>query len=124
MFPDAGFHVLGAPTAAEPDTVHFSILDDSRCFDGHFEREPVFPGVAQLALALTACAVWDRSEPRALVGVNDLRFKQMLRPGDRIQVVLAAARAPFSVRFEIRRGADLVSVGVLQFAPLGDPAHG
>jgi 3-hydroxymyristoyl/3-hydroxydecanoyl-(acyl carrier protein) dehydratase len=124
MFPDAGFQVIGAPTTEEPDTVHFSILHDSRCFDGHFDGEPVFPGVAQIALALRACAVRDRIEPPALVGVSDLRFKRILRPGDQVEVVLASARAPFSVRFEIRRSADLVTVGVLQFAAIDDPIHG
>ncbi len=124
MFADAGFQVVAAPTAGEPDTVRFEIRNDSRCFDGHFDGEPVFPGVAQIALALSACAVLDRLEPRVLVGVRDLRFKQILRPGDQVEVVLAAARAPFSVRFEIRRSADLVTVGVLLFAALDDPSHG
>lgn len=124
MFPDAGFQLIDAPTAEEPDTVRFSIRNDSRCFDGHFDGEPVFPGVAQIALALSACAIRDPIEPRVLVGVSDLRFKQILRPGDQVEVVLAAARAPFSIRFEIRRGADLVTVGVLQFAAVDDPSHG
>ena len=124
MFPDAGFQLLSAPSAAEPDTVHFAIENDSRCFDGHFDGEPVFPGVAHLALALGACAVRDRGVSRVLTGVYDLRFKRKLLPGDQVMVVLAAGRAPSSCRFEIRRGTELVTAGLLQFASVDDPAHG
>lgn len=69
-------------------------------FQGHFPGEPVMPGVLVVeALAqLGALAVLSREESRGklalFVGINAFRFRQVVRPGDRLdlEVVLTAAR--------------------------------
>jgi hypothetical protein len=125
LFPDAGFDAMAAPPVAPSGSFHFKISDDSRCFDGHFDREPILPGVVHLALALTACAAGrGPNDTRTLTGVKDIRFRRKLRPGDEVEVVLVEGREPFSVRFEIRRGGDPATAGVLLFAPPDDSQHG
>jgi 3-hydroxymyristoyl/3-hydroxydecanoyl-(acyl carrier protein) dehydratase len=91
----------------------------SRCFDGHFDGAPILPGVAHLALALTACGE-ETDGPRVVTGVRGFRLKHPLGPGDEVEVLLADGREPCSVRFEIRCQGQAASVGVLLFAPGGD----
>lgn len=92
------------------------LAEASRCFEGHFEGAPILPGVAHLALALSACG-GEPGRPRVLTGVRDFRLKRPLGPRDQVEVVLADGREPGSVRFEIRCHGEAASVGVLLFAP-------
>jgi 3-hydroxymyristoyl/3-hydroxydecanoyl-(acyl carrier protein) dehydratase len=91
----------------------------SRCFEGHFEGAPILPGVAHLALALSACG-GEADRPRVVTGVRAFRLKRPLEPGDEVEVVLADGREPGSVRFEIRCHGEAASVGVLLFSPVDE----
>ncbi|MEO8678369.1 MAG: hydroxymyristoyl-ACP dehydratase [Vicinamibacterales bacterium] len=84
----------------------------SRCFDGHFDGAPILPGVAHLALALSACAA---QSGRAVVlkALRDFRLKNPLMPGDDVDVRLTPGSDASEIRFEIRRRGEAASVGVL-----------
>jgi 3-hydroxymyristoyl/3-hydroxydecanoyl-(acyl carrier protein) dehydratase len=124
LFPEAGFDAIAAPPAGQPGSFHFRLSEDSRCFDGHFDGEPILPGVVHLALALTACAKrHEAGSARVLTGVKDLRFRRKLHPGDEVEIVLIDGREPLSVRFEIRCGGELATAGLLLFMPRDDPRH-
>lgn len=118
MFPDAGFVRL---PAGEDGAAAFRLDRESHCFDGHFDGAPVLPGVAHVALALSAGRE-SATPARALVGLRDLRFLQPLAPGDTVDVRLKPAADEMSARFEIRRHRELVSSGQLVFAP-SDAVH-
>ncbi len=93
------------------------LAEGSRCFEGHFEGAPILPGVAHLALALSACA-GEAGSPRVVTGVRDFRLERPLGPGDEVEVLLADDGEARSVRFEIRCRGETASVGVLLFALL------
>jgi 3-hydroxymyristoyl/3-hydroxydecanoyl-(acyl carrier protein) dehydratase len=118
-FPDAGFSLLPCLTAAPARTSRWRLDEHSRCFEGHFEGRPILPGIAHVALVLSACAE-EAGEARVLVGLRDLRFKHPLGPGDEVDVILADGRDLASVRFEIRRRGEAASTGVLLFADGAD----
>ena len=120
-FPEAGFVPLPAHPTAPHRSSRFLLAEASRCFEGHFEGAPILPGVAHLALALSACGE-EAVSPRVITGVRDFRLKRPLRPADEVEVVLAEDREPRSVRFEIRCHGETASVGVLLFALLQDGA--
>lgn len=122
-FPEAGFVPLPASPGAPPRTSRWRIPPQSRCFEGHFAGDPILPGVAHVALALSACAR-EAGDPQLVKGLQDLRLKIPLRPGDEVDVVLAAGREPLSVRFEIRRDGEPASTGLLLFTGAAEPAHG
>ena len=104
--------------------MHFKVSGQSRCFDGHFDDAPTLPGVAHLALVLTACAQQAEGSGRGmLVGVRDVRFRRKLGPGDEVEIVLTAGREPFSVRFDIRCGGESATAGQLLFAPPDEVRH-
>jgi 3-hydroxymyristoyl/3-hydroxydecanoyl-(acyl carrier protein) dehydratase len=114
-FPDAGFIALPRLTNAPARTSSWRLDEHSRCFEGHFEGRPILPGIAHLALVLSACAE-EMGETRVLAGLRDLRFKHPLGPGDEVDVILADDRDLASVRFEIRSRGEAASTGVLLFA--------
>jgi hypothetical protein len=124
LFPDAGFDAIAVPPAAPSGSFHFRLSEFSRCFDGHFDGEPILPGVAHLALALTACAQRHKGgRRRVLTGVQDVRFRRKLGPNEEVEIVLADGREPFSIRFEIRCGRELATAGLLLFAPPDSARH-
>jgi 3-hydroxymyristoyl/3-hydroxydecanoyl-(acyl carrier protein) dehydratase len=119
LFPDAGFD----PVSTVADGVsRFVVSERSRCFDGHFDGAPILPGVAHVALALSACAEQD-GRARTLKSLRDLRLKRPLKPGDEVEVVLTASADTTSVKFEIRCLGQVVTTGVLVF-DASDGGHG
>jgi 3-hydroxyacyl-[acyl-carrier-protein] dehydratase len=101
--------VPGEHASAEKDVS----LDDV-WFQGHFPGHPVFPGVLIIeAMAQTACVLAAHSHrsddgPRLpyLVGIDQARFRRVVRPGDRLDLSVRSLRAwgPFwrlSARAEV-----------------------
>jgi len=72
---------------------------DLAFLEGHFPGFPVVPGVVQLRWALRLAAELLGREPR-LAGVEALKFRELLRPGDafRAAVVLSTSREAFEFR--------------------------
>ncbi len=102
----------------------YTIPVDSPWFSGHFPEDPIFPGVALLALLQQALILQAGSEnPDArLVSIKRVRFKQMLRPGAVLEFRLLwqkQASLP-TVAFEIRQAENLVASGLAVFT---DQAH-
>jgi predicted hotdog family 3-hydroxylacyl-ACP dehydratase len=80
-------------------------------FVGHFAGRPILPGIAHLALVRDALRRMVDSELE-LVAVTVLRLRQVVEPGDRLELqVLPRGGAEWA--FELRRGPDLASKGVV-----------
>jgi len=94
----------------------FRLAAGDRVFEGHFEGAPILPGVAHLALALSAVAHGCWSGVGELTGLRDVRFTRALRPSDMVEVELTQGPLPGSVRFELRSGGATASRGLLLFA--------
>jgi len=92
---------------------------------GHFPGEPVMPGVLMVEALAQAGAVAVLSEPEhrgklALFGgIDGLRFKRVVRPGDELELLcdLEAVRGPVG-RGRVRAtvGGELAVRGTLTFA--------
>lgn len=100
---------------------------------GHFPGNPIMPGVLMVeALAQTgAVAVLSEEANRGklvlFAGIDDVRFKRLVRPGDTLELTCELER----VRGPIGRGAvratvegDLAVRGTLTFAVADSPAGG
>jgi 3-hydroxymyristoyl/3-hydroxydecanoyl-(acyl carrier protein) dehydratase len=94
-------------------------------FAGHFPGQPILAGAAQLdALVLPAVAA---ARPRwgSLRRATRLKFRQALRPGDRVVIHLSFAAPPASpghVTFRIERGDALCTSGALELEAPAAPA--
>ena len=81
-------------------------------FEGHFPGRPILPGISQLVLVARALApAWGGSGVSA---IPFARFRGLVLPEDVLEVS-AEPRGDGGVRFEVRRGADLVANGALTF---------
>ena len=76
---------------------------DSPFFAGHFPGHPILPGIAHLALA---------AGDRPLAEVRNLKLRKPVLPGDVLDLSLEEKDG--LLRFEIRRGEEAVSNGVLR----------
>ena len=65
---------------------------DSEWFSGHFEKTPLLPGVALLALASEMVKKQAREKGRFLVvfGFSKVRFKLVVLPGEDLRISVAA----------------------------------
>ena len=76
-------------------------------FEGHFPGRPILPGVAELALAVDALAR-EAGRPISLRGIAFARLRQLVLPGDRLDMSsreLGTGR----LRIELKRKGDLVA---------------
>lgn len=62
-----------------------SVPGDSLWFSGHFPEEPLLPGIAQLAMVHDLIRRF-YPENMILAGVKRVRFKQVIRPENRIEI--------------------------------------
>ena len=101
------------------------VRHDEWFFPGHFPGRPIMPGVIMVeALAQAgAVAVLAEEENRGklalFAGIDDVRFKRIVEPGDELELTceLARVRGPIGKgRAEARVGGELAASGTLTFA--------
>jgi len=80
-------------------------------FVGHFVGRPILPGIAHLALVRDALRRTVDPELE-LVVVTALRLRQLVGPGDGLDLQVSPTRDA-EWAFELRRGSDLASKGVV-----------
>jgi 3-hydroxymyristoyl/3-hydroxydecanoyl-(acyl carrier protein) dehydratase len=83
----------------------------SRAFAGHFEGDPILPGIAHLVVVAHAL--------RALGGaaasfreLPSVRFRRVIRPGDVLDVVALMDEGGMRCRFEVHVAGALAAAGV------------
>lgn len=116
--PDAE-EVLPAPAGKEVRRLTFTIAPDLRWFEGHFPGFPVLPGVAQLDRLVLVQV--ERLWPGAGVAraVKRLKFSKVIRPGERIALVLERDGAGGTVAFTIDGPEGRCASGTLVLDPGG-----
>ena len=80
----------------------------SRAFAGHFEGQPILPGVASLVIVRHAL----RAMGGTLRALPSVRFRQAVRPGDVLEVSAARPHAEGQSRFEVKVEGTLAVSGV------------
>ena len=93
--------------------------------DGHFPGNPIMPGVkmvealAQAGAVAVLCEEENRGRLALFAGIDDVRFKRIVRPGDelRLECTLETVRGPVG-RGKARAtvGGELAVRGTLTFA--------
>ncbi|HWM94276.1 MAG TPA: hypothetical protein VN493_26205 [Thermoanaerobaculia bacterium] len=83
--------------------MRIEVPEGSPFFAGHFPGHPILPGIAHLALALGN---------RPLLEVRTLKLRKPVTPGTVLDLSLEEADG--LVRFELRRGEEVVSNGTVR----------
>jgi 3-hydroxymyristoyl/3-hydroxydecanoyl-(acyl carrier protein) dehydratase len=98
-------------------TARVEVPAASPLFAGHFPGSPILPGIAQLAMLEAALA------GSALREIRILRFRNLVLPGDALELRAALPGADGAVRFDLRRGGEPVSDGTAVFGPFHPSAE-
>lgn len=88
-------------------------------FSGHFPGTPVLPGVVQIDWAQQFARTLISDLPPLFGGMEVLKFQQLVRPGDRLQLTLRFDRERNKLYFTFRNGEANCSSGriLLKAAP-------
>lgn len=84
---------------------------DLTCFEGHFERHPIVPGVVQVAWAVQLAATHLGAE-HDVIRLDRIKFTGLLTPEQTPTLVLQF-RNPTSVQFEYIQHGDRYASGRL-----------
>jgi 3-hydroxymyristoyl/3-hydroxydecanoyl-(acyl carrier protein) dehydratase len=83
-------------------------------FEGHFPGHPILPGVAELALVMDALAR-KAGHPVSLQGIAFARLRQLVLPGDRLELtareLIARDSEAARLRIDLKRDGVLVANG-------------
>lgn len=97
-----------------------AVPPDLAYLEGHYAGFPLVAGVVQLGWAVRAALRW-RDDGRRLRCVEALKFKHVLRPGDRFRLSLEAVAGEARVRFRLDAPGRVFSEGRLVFDGRGEP---
>ena len=111
--------VLSQSEDAGQWTLNLSIPPDLAFFSGHFPKTPVLPGVVQVDWAMVLGQQLLDLPPR-FAGMEVLKFQQLMRPGDAIELTLRFDSERAKLHFAYRNATAPCSSGrIVLEAPCG-----
>lgn len=114
--------LLGAPRCLTPERLgerqeddqwhlELGVPVDLAHFSGHFPQTPVLPGVVQIDWAISLARQLIENLPPRFQGMEVLKFQQLARPGDRLQLTLRFDAQRSKLHFSYRNGDAPCSSG-------------
>lgn len=114
--------LLQAPRTLQPERLgvtgsdgewqlELEIPADLAHFSGHFPQTPVLPGVVQIDWAMSLARELIATLPPCFRGMEVLKFQQLARPGDRLQLTLRFDQERSKLHFTYRNGEAACSSG-------------
>ena len=94
-------------------SAQIEFIPDSFWFLGHFPGDPILPGIAQLGMVLDALEQ-SNDQKLKVVGVSRVRFKRIVRPGDRLSIgITPVAEKHGSYSFRLSVDTDPACSGIM-----------
>ncbi len=83
--------------------------ESSPWFSGHFPDNPILPGIAQLHMTAEVIAL-SRQENLCIKRLSRVKFKRIVRPGERLEIHASATETKNQYTFRITsEGQDVCS---------------
>jgi 3-hydroxymyristoyl/3-hydroxydecanoyl-(acyl carrier protein) dehydratase len=109
-----GFALIERPGEGSSDRFIVKVDDDCPHCDDHFPGDPIVPAIAQLELLVALAQLDGKTGDPA--GIDNLKLRGALRPGDRLTVRLASDASGRRTRFSLHRGDDLLTECTMRWA--------
>jgi 3-hydroxyacyl-[acyl-carrier-protein] dehydratase len=100
----------------------YTARGDEWFFDGHFPGNPVMPGVVQCEIIAQASCMLFADELKGktayYAGIDKVRFRRMVKPGDVLEITAAPLRSKLNVyviKGEARVNGELCASGEFSF---------
>lgn len=106
--------ILGHTRTETELLLHLKVPPDLAYFSGHFPTAPVLPGVVQVQWAHMLAQAWLGLPPR-FGGMEVLKFQQLVRPGDELELSLRFDAQRAKLYFAFRHHGAPCSSGRLLF---------
>jgi acyl carrier protein len=94
---------------------HVMVDESSLWFSGHFTDNPILPGIAQLNMTADVIAL-SKQENLCIKRISRVKFKKIVRPGERLEIRTSAAETPNLYTFRITSEAQDVCSGTMFLA--------
>ncbi len=113
------WHTTISIDESSPDKVSMEveINASSPWYSGHFPNDPVLPGIAQIAMAFEAIKHL-KGEDVKITEVKKIRFKQIIRPNDRLIITVSPGKGN-AYKFSILLKGELACNGILSVEHAG-----
>ncbi len=104
-----------------PNDIRARVLvdHDSPWFSGHFPDHPILPGIAQLKMVADVIAR-ARQEPLRIARLHRVKFKRIVKPGERLDIHATATKSGSLYAFRITHETEDVCSGTMA---LDDQQH-
>ncbi|KPJ75812.1 MAG: hypothetical protein AMJ54_13765 [Deltaproteobacteria bacterium SG8_13] len=88
-------------------------------YSGHFPGEPILPGIAQIAMVGEAIGLAE-DRPVRIAGLKRVRFKQVIQPGDGIDIRVRPREGDAAAySFQVTGGGEVACSGIITLAGAG-----
>jgi acyl-coenzyme A synthetase/AMP-(fatty) acid ligase len=105
--------VLAETRGASGLARELAVPEELAYLDGHFEGFPVVPGVVQVGWVMEAAEAV-LGAPLRLAAVENLKFRELLLPGQRFRLEVEWDTPPEALRFRLAAGERVFSTGRLR----------
>ncbi|WP_005036029.1 Beta-hydroxyacyl-(acyl-carrier-protein) dehydratase FabA/FabZ [Holophaga foetida] len=109
--------MMPLPSALEalaPGHYRFQVEADHHVFQGHFPKEPIVPGLAQVDWAIQL-GERDYGPLGAFTGISNLKFQRIIVPDEAIELRLTPNPVKHTLAFEFQGADGRKSSGTLTF---------
>ena len=98
----------------ESDEIVAQVITDGQSpwFSGHFPDNPILPGIAQLKMVADIIGA-SRKEDLRMAGLNRVKFRKIVRPGDLLDIHAAPGKLKDQYAFRITSSNEEVCSGMM-----------
>lgn len=111
------WYTISSIESSDLNTVRATLLveESSPWYSGHFPDNPILPGIAQLHMVSELIAL-ARQEKLCIKRLSRVKFKKIVRPGERLELNAKNDGKPYTYSFRITSEAQDVCSGTMSLA--------